>query len=103
MSKIALVCAAALAAPALVSCIPKPDATEAAINTTEGAACDSNVLQRYIGKRFTAVLAEQMRKESRSIIVRTGPTDGVVTMDYNSARLNVFYNDEMLIAVVNCG
>lgn len=102
-NKLALVLIAALAAPALVACIPKPDVEEASINTAEAAACDSYVLQRYIGKRFTAVLAEQMRKESRSTIVRTGPKDGVVTMDYNSARLNVFYNDEMLISVVNCG
>ena len=102
-SKTTLAIISALAGSALVACIPKPQVEDAPNNTAEGAACDSYALQRYIGKRFTGVLAEQMRKESRSIIVRTGPKGGAVTMDYNSARLNVFHDEEMLIAIVNCG
>ena len=102
-SKIALVCVAALAAPTLAACIPAPDVNEASTNTAERTACDSKAVQNYIGKRFTAVLAEQMRKQSGASLLRTGPKDGPVTMDYRIERLNVFYDEAMLIAIVNCG
>jgi hypothetical protein len=101
--KIALGCVVALAAQTLAACIPTPDVTEASTTATEAAACDSKAVQSYIGKRFTAVLAEQMRKEAGAALLRTGPKDGPVTMDYRVERLNVFYDDAMLIAIVNCG
>ena len=93
-------------APAFVSgCIPKPDAERVSTNikSVETVPCNSALVQKYIGKRFTAVLAEQMRKESGAIQLRTGPKDGPVTMDYIAGRLNIFHDDEMLIAIVNCG
>jgi Peptidase inhibitor I78 family len=102
-SKIALGFVATLAAPALAACIPTPDVNEASTNTAEPAACDSKAVQSHVGKRFTAVLAEQMRKQSGASLLRTGPKDGPVTMDYRVERLNVFYDEAMLIAIVNCG
>lgn len=101
--KAAFLVIAVLATSALVACIPTPDVEAAATNTTEAASCDSKPVQRYIGKRFTAVLAEQMRKEAGAPLLRTGPKDGPVTMDYRVERLNIFYDDAMLIAIVNCG
>ena len=95
----------ALAATALTGCIPAADPGQVSSSSdmADAAACNSKAVERYIGKRFTAVLAEKMRKEAGAGVVRTGPKDGAVTMDYIAARLNVFYNDEMLIAVVSCG
>jgi Peptidase inhibitor I78 family len=101
--KIALGCVVAFAALTLAACIPTPDVTEVSTASTESAACDSKAVQSYLGKRFTAVLAEQMRKEAGAALLRTGPKDGPVTMDYRVERLNVFYDDAMLIAIVNCG
>jgi Peptidase inhibitor I78 family len=100
---IALGFVVAFTAPALAACIPTPDVTEASTTATEAAACDSKAVQSYIGKRFTAVLAEQMRKESGASLLRTGPKDGPVTMDYRVERVNIFYDEAMLIAIVNCG
>ena len=87
------------------ACIPAADPGAVSSNSdmADAAACNSKAVERYIGKRFTAVLAEQMRKEAGAATVRTGAKDGPVTMDYIAARLNVFYDDEMLIAVVSCG
>ena len=101
-SKAALLVISALATSA---CIPAADRGAVSSNSdmTDAAACNSKAVERYIGKRFTAVLTEQMRKEAGASVVRTGPKDGAVTMDYIAARLNVFYNDEILIAVVSCG
>lgn len=102
-NKVALVCVAALTAPALTACIPTPD-VEAASNTeVVGANCDAKPLQKYIGKRFTASIAEQMRKEAGATLLRTGAKDSPVTMDYRVERLNIFYDEAMLIAIVNCG
>ena len=94
-----------LAGTALTGCIPAADPGQVSSNSdmADAAACDSKKVERYIGKRFTAVLAEQMRKEAGASVVRTGPKDGAVTMDYIAGRLNVFYDDEILIAVVSCG
>jgi Peptidase inhibitor I78 family len=104
-SKAALAIITISAAAFVSGCIPKPDAERVStqILTAETVPCNGTLVQKYIGKRFTAVLAEQMRKESGAIQLRTGPKDGAVTMDYIAGRLNVFYDDEMLIAVVNCG
>ena len=94
-----------ISALATSACVPAADPGIVSSNRdmADAAACDSKAVQSYIGKRFTAVLAEQMRKEAGASVVRTGPKDGVVTMDYNDTRLNVFYDDAILIAVVNCG
>ena len=87
------------------ACIPAADPGAVSSNSdmADAAACNSKAVERYIGKRFTAVLAEQMRKEAGAATVRTGAKDGPVTMDYRVERLNVFYDDAMLIAIVNCG
>jgi hypothetical protein len=100
--KAALLVISALATSA---CIPAadPGMVSSSSDITDAAACNSKTVERFVGKRFTAVLAEQMRKEAGASVVRTGPKDGAVTMDYIAARLNVFYDDEMLIAVVSCG
>ena len=102
-NKITLVCVAAIVAPALSACIPTPDVEADSTNTTEAAACDSKSVQSSIGKRFTADLAENMRKQAGAALLRTGSKDGPVTMDYRIERLNVFYDEAMLIAIVNCG
>ena len=101
----AMTSAFALAGIVLTGCIPAADPGEISSNSdmADAAPCNSKAVERYIGKRFTAALAEQMRKEAGASVVRTGPKDGAVTMDYNAGRLNVFHDDEMLIAVVSCG
>ena len=101
-SKVALLVLCALVTSA---CIPTPNAEKVSSDSaaSEAAACDSKAVERYIGKRFTAVLAEQMRKEAGAAIVRTGAKGSPMTMDYRVERLNVFYDEAMLIAIVNCG
>ena len=100
--KVALLVISALATAA---CIPAADPGQISSNTdmADASACNSKAVERYFGKRFTAVLAEQMRKEAGAALLRTGPKDNAVTMDYIAARLNVFYDEAMLIAVVSCG
>ena len=99
------------AAAFVFGCVPKSDAQQVSTKALSAnntgldvsTGCDSKAIQNYIGKRFTSVLAEKMRKKAGAAIVRTGSKDSPVTMDYNPARLNVFYDDAILIAVINCG
>lgn len=104
-SKAALAIITVSAIAFVSGCIPKPDAEKVSTNIKSigTVPCNDTLVQKYIAKRFTAVLAEQMRKESGAVQLRTGPKDGPVTMDYIAGRLNIFHNEEMLIAIVNCG
>lgn len=100
-----LVILMACIAPSLTACIPTPDAESMSSGATDtnDTSCNSKAVESYIGKRFTAVLAEQMRKEAGAALLRTGAKGGAVTMDYRPERLNIFYDEAMLIAIVNCG
>ena len=100
-----LVTLMACAVPSLTACIPAPDAESMPSGAADsnGGSCNSKAVESYIGKRFTAVLAEQMRKEAGATLLRTGAKGGAVTMDYRPERLNIFYDEAMLIAIVNCG
>ena len=100
-----LVTLIACTAPSLTACIPTPETESMSSGgaDTNGPSCNSKAVESYIGKRFTAVLAEQMRKEAGAALLRTGAKGGAVTMDYRPERLNIFYDEAMLIAIVNCG
>jgi hypothetical protein len=104
-NRIASVFVAVLATPALYACVSTPVTEPVSSDTVtkQSDTCDSKKVARYVGKRFTAVLAEQMRKDSGAAIVRTGPKDSPVTMDYVAARLNIFYDDAVVIAIISCG
>jgi hypothetical protein len=52
---------------------------------------------------LTPELEQQMQKEAGAAMVRAAPQDGVITMDYNPGRLNIFHDDKNIIVRVNCG
>jgi hypothetical protein len=96
----------AMLATGLMACIPKADAgqvsAEPAASDLDGN-CIATGLDKHIGKTLTPELEKQMKKEAGTAMVRTGPHDGVITMDYNPGRLNIFHNDKKVIVRVNCG
>jgi Peptidase inhibitor I78 family len=114
MRALFLVAATMLAA----GCIPKSD-TETASGSTQASngtapeddaptldiagGCKADGLQRHVGKVFSAALAEQMKKEAGAQTLRTAHENGMITMDFNSGRLNIFYNDANSIVRVDCG
>lgn len=92
---------ALLAIVSLAGCIPKADAESTSPPST--AACNADGLQKHVGKTLTAELQKQMQKEAGAAVVRTAHKDGMITMDYNAGRLNIFYDDQNVIARINCG
>lgn len=104
--KTMLVLPSAILAAGLLACIPKADAGQASGEATApdvGGACAANGLDKHIGKVLTPQLEQQIKRESGAAMVRTAPHDGVITMDYNSARLNIFHDDKKVIVRMNCG
>jgi hypothetical protein len=93
---------ALLSLVALAGCIPKADAEQTPAPPAAGK-CDAASVQKYLGQKFTAKLAEQIRSETGAGTIRTGFEGDPVTMDYREDRLNLFYNRDMVITVVSCG
>jgi Peptidase inhibitor I78 family len=96
----------AILAAGLMACIPKADGEQVSGGTAAppgSGTCSSTGLDKHIGKTLTPELEQQMQKEAGAAMVRAAPQDGVITMDYNPGRLNIFHDDKNIIVRVNCG
>ena len=87
-NKAALLVISAIAASALSACIPAADPGKVSSNSDmpEAAACNSKAVQSYIGNRFTAVLAEQLRK----FMVESGERKAAAMLGISVSRLKGF-------------
>jgi len=68
-----------------------------------GFACAAESVQYAIGQKPSAEMGSKMVAESGSATLRWLPPHSMATMDYRPDRLNVHYNDDMIITRVNCG
>lgn len=68
-----------------------------------GGTCSAEDLQSAVGKRATAALGAELLAQSGARTLRWGPPRSAMTMDYREDRLNVSYDDDMVIERVNCG
>jgi hypothetical protein len=96
----------AILAAGLMACVPQAEAEQASGETAAppvDGSCTATGLDRHIGKTLTPALEKQMKTEAGAAMVRTAPHDGVITMDYNPGRLNIFHDDKNIILRVNCG
>lgn len=115
MIRLAILSVAMMAA---TGCIPKGEAGSAtgSGSASKGSApeeeaptldiaggCKADLVQRHVGKPLTDALAAQMKKEAGAQMLRVAHENGMITMDYNSGRLNIFHNDARTIVKVNCG
>ena len=81
-----------------------PTAIEpAAVEQTTGFSCAAESVQYAIGQKTSAELGSKLVKESGSRTLRWMPPRSAATMDYRPDRLNIAYNDDMVITRVNCG
>ena len=90
-----------LAALAVAGCIPKADADT--VSDSSSGACNADPVQSYIGQTLTDDLAAKMQRKAGASVLRVAHKDGMITMDYNAGRLNIFHDDAKVIARVNCG
>ena len=83
---------------------------EAPYNTTKvpvaeagGFECDATAAQYAVGKKTSVPLAQELMAKSGTSILRWIPPGTAVTMDYNSVRLNISYDNNMVIDRITCG
>ncbi|MGE4408608.1 I78 family peptidase inhibitor [Pseudomonas sp.] len=66
-------------------------------------ACNADAVQHLIGKTATADLLEEARSRAGASVARILRPDDVVTLEYNSHRLNLNTDASLTIERINCG
>jgi Peptidase inhibitor I78 family len=98
--KSVLLAPVALLAVGLSGCIPKAEMETA---SPASGTCDASRVEKSIGKALTPDLGEKLKREAGAELLRTAHKDGMITMDYNASRLNIFHDDANIIVRINCG
>lgn len=73
------------------------------IETAGGSVCAAESAQYAIGQKTSVELGSKLVAQSGSATLRWLPPHSMATMDYRPDRLNVHYNDDMIITRINCG
>ena len=92
----------------LAACATTAPAPEAPVEPERrpidaGAKCDAEPVKYHIGHPATQGMGGAMLTESGSRTLRWIPPRTAVTKDYRRDRLNVVYDDDMVITGVYCG
>lgn len=66
-------------------------------------ACNAESVQNLIGQTVSAELGDQILKSAGARTLRWGPPRSAWTMDYRTDRVNVRYDDAMIIEAISCG
>jgi hypothetical protein len=89
--------AAALAACATT---PTPDQDSPASDIT---ACKAEPAQSYVGQRADQAVGAAILKASGARSLRWGPPNSAWTMDFREDRVNVQYDERLIIERITCG
>jgi Peptidase inhibitor I78 family len=68
-----------------------------------GFECSADAAQYAIGQKASVELASELLKKTGSKTLRWLPPRTAATMDYRNDRLNIGYDDAMVIAQISCG
>ena len=89
------------AALALSACTTAP-APPPEMGAPEGAACDADAGQAFVGQKADAQTGSQLLSATGARQLRWVPPRTAVTMDFRPDRLTVSYDDDMVITQVSC-
>ena len=73
------------------------------IEEAGGFECTAEPAQYAVGKKTSVALAKELMAKSGATVLRWIPPRNAITMDYNFVRLNISYDDNMIIDRVSCG
>ena len=93
--------AMAAGALALAGCATTGDSDGGDAGEIKGS-CKVDAAKPFIGQKATAEVGAQMLRASRAKQLRWAPPNSALTMDFNTDRLTVFYNESMTIERVDC-
>ncbi len=68
-----------------------------------GFECDAAPAQYAIGQKTSTALSQGLMAKSGASVLRWIPPRTAVAMDYSSIRLNISYDDNMIIDRISCG
>jgi hypothetical protein len=68
-----------------------------------GFECSAPPGQYAIGQKTSVALAQTLMAKTGASVLRWIPPRSAVTMDYSPVRLNISYDDNMVIDRINCG
>lgn len=68
-----------------------------------GKTCDAAALQSQIGQKATPSVMEDLRTRSGSATARMLRPGQLVTMEYNTTRLNLIVDDKDVMTAIRCG
>jgi Peptidase inhibitor I78 family len=68
-----------------------------------GFDCNAEAAQYAVGQKTSVELAQELVKKTGARTLRWMPPRTAVTMDYRQDRLNIAYDDDMVITSINCG
>lgn len=67
------------------------------------AMCDAAAVKSFVGENATGKVGAEILARSGAKSLRWGPPRSAWTMDYREDRVNVRYDDDMVITEVTCG
>jgi hypothetical protein len=67
------------------------------------AGCNADGVQGYVGQRYTADLARQVRQRSGSDTLRAVAPGMAVTMEFNPNRVTIAYDESQTVTRITCG
>ncbi len=94
----------AIACPTLIACSTtdiEPEIPERGI--TPGYLCKANGLETLVGSQANGKVGADALNKSGARRLRWIAPNTAVTKDYRQDRLNISYDDNMVITRVNCG
>ena len=72
-------------------------------DNTRPAECDATSSQAWVGQKATADLGAQVKKASDADVLRWLAPNTIVTMEYSSVRVNIAYDEKMVVTRITCG
>jgi hypothetical protein len=68
-----------------------------------GFECSAEAAQYAVGQKTSVELAAELMQKTGSKTLRWIPPRSAVTMDFRNDRLNIAYDDAMIITQISCG
>ncbi|MDH4555783.1 hypothetical protein E8F11_11475 [Pseudomonas sp. BN417] len=89
--------------PAAPAAIAPAAAEETSSAAAPSGSCDSAAVASLVGKTANVALVEQAKRQSGAETARVLRPNDVMTMDYNSRRLNIDVNETDVVKQFTCG
>ncbi|MEW4466521.1 I78 family peptidase inhibitor [Parasphingorhabdus sp. JC815] len=93
---------AAISCSAIMACSTM-EAQVAERPLPSGESCQSASLEQLVGIRANAEIGANALIQSGAETLRWIPPRSAVTMDYRHDRLNIEYDDDLVITRIHCG